>query len=58
MDQLIILSEIIKETIKINNRFLEQSLEKKGSYNFGRKYNNSGKKYRNLIELDTIYKKP
>jgi hypothetical protein len=58
MDQLIILSEIIKKTIKINNRFLERSLEKKDSYNFGKRYNNSGKKYKDLIELDIIYKKP
>jgi hypothetical protein len=58
MDQLTTLSEIIKETIKINNCFLERSLEKKGSYNFGRRYNNSRKKYKNLIKLDTIYRKP
>jgi hypothetical protein len=58
MDQPIILAEIIKETIKINNCFLERSLEKKGSYNFGKRYNNSKKKYKDLIELDTIYKKP
>jgi hypothetical protein len=29
MDQLITLSEIIKKTVKINNRFLERFLEKK-----------------------------
>jgi hypothetical protein len=58
MDRLIILLEIIKETIKINNCFLERFLEKKSSYNFGRKYNNSGKKYKDPIELDIIYKKP
>jgi hypothetical protein len=58
MDRLTILSEIIEETVKINNRFLERSLEKKGSYNFGRKHSSSGKKYRDLIELDTIYRKP
>jgi hypothetical protein len=58
MDRPTILVEIIKKTIKINNRFLERSLEKKGSYNFGRKYNRGRKKYRNLIELDTVYKKP
>jgi hypothetical protein len=58
MDQLIILAEIIKETIKINNRFLERFLEKKSSYNFGRKHNNNRKKYRNPIELDAVYKKP
>jgi hypothetical protein len=52
------LLEIIKETIKINNRFLERSLEKKGSYNFGRRYNSSRKKYRDPIKLDTIYRKP
>jgi hypothetical protein len=57
MDQLIILLEIIKETIKINNYFLERSLEKKDSYNFGRRYNSSRKKYRDLIELDIIYRK-
>jgi hypothetical protein len=58
MDQLIILLEIIKKTIKINNCFLERSLEKKGSYNFGKKYNSGRKKYKNLIELDAVYKKP
>jgi hypothetical protein len=58
MDRLIILVEIIKKTIKINNCFLERSLEKKGFYNFGKRYNNSGKKYRDLIELDAIYRKP
>jgi hypothetical protein len=58
MDQPITLVEIIEETIKINNRFLERSLEKKGFYNFGKKHNNSRKKYRDPIELDTIYKKP
>jgi hypothetical protein len=57
MDRLIILLEIIKETIKINNRFLKRSLEKKSSYNFGRRYNNSRKKYRDPIELDAIYRK-
>jgi hypothetical protein len=58
MDQPITLVEIIKKTIKINNRFLKQSLEKKGSYNFGKNYNSSGKKYRDPIELDAVYKKP
>jgi hypothetical protein len=58
MDRPTTLSEIIEEAIKINNRFLERSLEKKGSYNFRQRYNNSGKKYKNLIKLDTIYKKP
>jgi hypothetical protein len=58
MDQLTTLSEIIEETIKINNRFLERSLEKKGSYNFRRKHNSSRKKYKDPIELDAIYKKP
>jgi hypothetical protein len=58
MDRLITLVEIIEKTIKINNCFLERSLEKKGSYNFGRRYNNSRKKYKDLIKLDTIYKKP
>jgi hypothetical protein len=57
MDRLTTLSEIIKETIKINNRFLERSLEKKGSYNFGRKHGSSRKKYEDPIELDTIYRK-
>jgi hypothetical protein len=56
MDQPIILSEIIKKTIKINNRFLERSLEKKGSYNFRKKHNGGGRKYRDLIELDAMYK--
>jgi hypothetical protein len=58
MDRLIILSEIIKETVKINNCFLERSLEKKGSYNFGRKYNGGRKKYKDPIELDAVYRKP
>jgi hypothetical protein len=58
MDQLIILSEIIKKTIKINNYFLERFLEKKDSYNFGKRYNNNRKKYRDLIKLDIIYRKP
>jgi hypothetical protein len=58
MDQPIILLEIIKETIKINNCFLEWSLEKKGSYNFGRKHSSGRKKYGDFIELDVIYKKP
>jgi hypothetical protein len=49
---------MIEETIEINNRFLERSLEKKGSYNFGRKYNNNRKKYKDPIELDAAYKKP
>jgi hypothetical protein len=31
------LKDIIENTIKINNRFYERSLEKKGSYNFGKK---------------------
>jgi predicted RNA binding protein YcfA (HicA-like mRNA interferase family) len=58
MDQLTTLLEMIKETIKINNRFLERFLEKKGFYNFRRKYSGSGKKYKDPIELDAIYKKP
>jgi hypothetical protein len=58
MDQLIILSEIIKKTIKINNCFLERFLEKKSSYNFRKRYNSNRKKYRDLIKLDTVYKKP
>jgi hypothetical protein len=58
MDQLITLLEIIKKTIKINNCFLERFLEKKNSYNFRKKHNNSGKKYRDPIELDAIYRKP
>jgi hypothetical protein len=56
MDRLTILSEIIEEAIKIDNRFRERSLEKKSSYNFGRKYNGSGKKYRDPMELDAVYK--
>jgi hypothetical protein len=58
MDRLTILAEIIKETIKINNRFLERSLEKKNSYNFRRRYSSSRKKYRDFIKLDAIYRKP
>jgi hypothetical protein len=57
MDQPTILAEIIKETIKINNRFLERFLEKKDSYNFGKKHNASRKKYKDPIELNTIYRK-
>jgi hypothetical protein len=57
MDRPTTLVEIIEETIKINNRFLERFLEKKGSYNFGRKHNTSRKKYRDPIELDAVYKK-
>jgi hypothetical protein len=58
MDQPIILVEIIKKTIKINNYFLERFLEKKGSYNFGKRYSSNKKKYKDPIELDVIYKKP
>jgi hypothetical protein len=58
MNQLTILLEIIEKVIKINNRFLKRFLEKKGSYNFRRKYNSGGKKYRDPIELDAVYKKP
>jgi hypothetical protein len=58
MDQPTTLLEIIEETIKINNCFFERSLEKKGSYNFGRKHSSSRKKYRNPMELDAIYRKP
>jgi hypothetical protein len=58
MDRLTTLLEIIEKTITINNRFLERFLEKKNSYNFGRRYNNSRKKYRDPIKLDAIYKKP
>jgi hypothetical protein len=56
IDRPIILLEIIKETIKINNYFLERSLEKKSSYNFRRKHNSSRRKYKNPIELDTMHK--
>jgi hypothetical protein len=58
MDRPTTLVEIIKEAIKIDNRFLERSLEKKGSYNFGKRYSTSGKKYRDPIELDAAYRKP
>jgi hypothetical protein len=58
MDQPITLSEIIEKTIKINNCFLERFLKKKGFYNFKRKHSGSRKKYGDLIELDTAYKKP
>jgi hypothetical protein len=44
MDRLITLLEIIEEAIKINNRFYERSLEKKGSYNFGKRQENGRKK--------------
>jgi hypothetical protein len=57
INQPIILLEIIEKAIKINNRFFERFLEKKGSYNFGRKHNGSRKKYRDPIELDIIYRK-
>jgi hypothetical protein len=33
-------------------------LEKKGSYNFERKYNSNRKKYEDPIELDITYRKP
>jgi hypothetical protein len=55
MDRLTTLSEIIEKTIKINNRFYKRFLEKKDSYNFGKKQNNR-KKYRDLIELDAVYR--
>jgi hypothetical protein len=58
MDQLTTLLEIIKKTIKINNCFLERSLEKKDSYNFRKKYSGSKKKYKDPIELDIVYRKP
>jgi hypothetical protein len=58
MDRPTTLLEIIEEAIKINNCFLKRSLEKKGSYNFGRRYGSGGKKYRDPIELDAIYRKP
>jgi hypothetical protein len=52
MDQPITLSEIIEEAVKINNCFLERSLEKKGSYNFRRRYGGSGgKKYRDPVRV-------
>jgi hypothetical protein len=58
MDRPTTLSEMIEEAVKINNRFLERFLEKKGSYNFGRRHGGSGKKYRDPMELDAIYRKP
>jgi hypothetical protein len=58
MDQLTTLLEIIKETIKINNYFYKRFLEKKGFYNFGKKHNNNRKKYKDLIKLDIVYRKP
>jgi hypothetical protein len=58
MDQPTTLLEIIKETIKINNCFRERSLEKKGSYNFGKRYNSDREKHRDPIKLDAAYKKP
>jgi hypothetical protein len=58
MDRPTTLAEIIEEAVKINNRFLERSLEKKGSYNFGRKHSGGGKKYGDPIELDAAYRKP
>jgi hypothetical protein len=57
MDRLTTLLEIIEETIKINNHFREQSLEKKSSYNFGRRYSGN-KKHGDFIELDAAYRKP
>jgi hypothetical protein len=38
------LQDIIKSAVKINNRFCERSLEKKGSYNFGKGQGNRKKK--------------
>jgi hypothetical protein len=51
------LKDIIKNIIRINNRFYKRFLEKKGSYNFGKKQGNGKKKEKNLIELDAIYRK-
>jgi hypothetical protein len=31
------LQDIIENAVKINNRFYKRSLEKKGSYNFGKR---------------------
>jgi hypothetical protein len=58
INQPIILSEIIEETIKINNYFRERSLEKKSSYNFGKRHNSDRKKHGDFIKLDAAYKKP
>jgi hypothetical protein len=35
---------MIENTIKIDNHFYKRSLEKKGSYNFGKKQGNGKKK--------------
>jgi hypothetical protein len=56
MDRLTTLSEIIEETIKINNCFYKRLLEKKGSYSFGKKQGNR-RKYRDLMEIDAAYRK-
>jgi hypothetical protein len=48
---------MIEEAVKINNRFYERVLEKKGSYNFRRKQG-GGRKYRDPIELNATYRKP
>jgi hypothetical protein len=42
------LQDIIKNTVKINNRFYKRSLEKKGSYNFRKKQGN-GKKNKEIL---------
>jgi hypothetical protein len=47
---------MIKNIVRINNRFHERSLEKKGSYNFGKRQGNRKKKWGDPIELDAIYR--
>jgi hypothetical protein len=47
---------MIKNATKINNRFCEKSLEKKGSYNFGKKQKNGKKKWGDLIKLDAVHR--
>jgi hypothetical protein len=42
---------MIESAIKINNRFHERSLEKKGSYNFWKRQGNGKKKWGDPIEL-------
>jgi hypothetical protein len=44
MDKPDSLQDIIESAIKIDNRFYERFLEKKGSYNLGRKQGNGKKK--------------
>jgi hypothetical protein len=47
---------MIKNTVKIDNRFYEKFLEKKKSYSFRKKQRDRRKKYGDPIELDVIHR--